>query len=269
MTQQKHPPAFIERQCHATLPNCYFTGELSLPGLLKNIQNAADEHSKALGVSYPAMQEQSLFFVLFQQRIRMREWPVFDELFSIKTWLRPMNDRFAIRESAIIRNNKKIGESSAAFMLLDAKTRRPQRLSAFWTEESRHQIDIERDNHHADIQPLDFTAQKIKVPELPKISSLAAKISDLDINHHVSNTQYAQWMMDLLPQAFYQRQVIQEYSINFLAETLLQDIVGCHGTIAELSLEKDNHCQFYGTRQSDDKKLFTAELVSIPRDGNR
>ena len=42
--------------------------------------------------------------------------------------------------------------------------------------------------------------------------------SELDVNGHMSNTRYLDWMMDLLPASFHSGHILSEFSVTYLSE---------------------------------------------------
>ncbi len=58
-----------------------------------------------------------------------------------------------------------------------------------------------------------------------KLAQFPVRNSDLDINQHVNNTKYAQWILDAIPYDYHRSLRLKTYSVNFLSETHLQDEV--------------------------------------------
>ena len=88
------------------------------------------------------------------------------------------------------------------------------------------------------------------------------RVSDLDINQHVNNTKYAQWILDSIPYELHKVLLLKAYSVNFLAETHLGDEVRVERKAStRLSQEANSGQTIYrGLRVSDDRVLFTAAL---------
>ena len=85
--------------------------------------------------------------------------------------------------------------------------------------------------------------------------------SDIDLNKHVNNTKYAQWILDALPIQLLQAGVeLKEYEVNFLAETKSQDVISVLQTSQDIPAEHLVITQFQGIRQSDNKPVFSAQM---------
>jgi len=73
---------------------------------------------------------------------------------------------------------------------------------------------------------LDIAAERITLrQDLPEVARFEVRNSDLDVNGHVNNTRYAQWVTDTMTTDELARFAIDEYEVNFLAETGVGDTV--------------------------------------------
>lgn len=224
---------------------------LGLFGLLGLLQDAAVEHASQLGLTYQNMMDRGFFWVLIQQRLRMRRYPRWNDEVRITTWAKSINGIYAVREYEIYLGDEKIGECSTTWMILDSQTHKPKRL-----EKSEYTFVMREDGG------LDFGTEKIRLPELTYIRTVTVKISDLDINQHVSNTKYAQWMLDTIPVDYHRDYVVKEYSVNFSGETFLDDDIDCLSSLEQPEFTANECVYFSGVRQSDGKSVFSAKLVS-------
>lgn len=224
---------------------------LGLFGLLGLLQDAAVEHANSLGLSHQNLLEKGFFWVLIQQRLRMTRYPRWNETICIKTWAKSINGIYAVREYEIFLGDEKIGECATTWMILDSQTHKPKRLS-----QAAHSFIT----HASDSMTLQ--TEKIQLPELTYINTLTVKISDLDINQHVSNTKYAQWMLDTIPVDYHRQYIVKEYSINFAGETFLGDTIDCLSSQSHPDFSPNERVYFSGIRQSDGKAVFRAKLVS-------
>ncbi|PIE42418.1 MAG: acyl-[acyl-carrier-protein] thioesterase [Gammaproteobacteria bacterium] len=243
----------FEKTYTVNILNSDINGRLGLLGLLDILQDIADEHANSVGLTYEVMLNKGFFWVMFQQRTMMKRWPTFDEKFTVRTWARSVKNRYAVRESEIIFAGDKIGACSTTLMLLDAKTHRPKRLSS---------ADLGFEGR-TDYQ-FDFKTEKIRLPELKPARDITVQISDLDINQHVSNTRYAEWILNTLPIDYHRRYTIEEYSANFINETFFADDVQCLSRPQLSEVMTDEILHFSGVRHQDNKTVFKAKLISRP-----
>lgn len=224
--------------------------KLGLFGLLAIMQDMAFEHSTMLGFGYEDVVEKGFFWVLVRQKLRMHSWPNWNDKIRVTTWSKPIVGVYAFREFEFFVGEEKIGDCSTTWMILDAKTRRPRSI----------------DNSDSLFQPrkdysLDYTADRIDAPEnLELTKTFDVRISDLDMNEHVNNIKYTQWFLDAVPYVYHQKYYIEEYEINFLAETFLDDSLEAYSNMNELvPTVSTKEVFFVGKRASDSKTAFIAK----------
>jgi medium-chain acyl-[acyl-carrier-protein] hydrolase len=75
-------------------------------------------------------------------------------------------------------------------------------------------------------KPLPFA--KGKLPSLQEVGyeeQMPVRWHDIDLNRHVTNTRYLQWVLETLPADVLEKQQLQEIDIIFKAESALGDTV--------------------------------------------
>jgi medium-chain acyl-[acyl-carrier-protein] hydrolase len=107
---------------------------------------------------------------------------------------------------------------------------------------------------------LDFDAEKIQPQtEVVTLAQFQVRNSDIDMNQHVNNTRYAQWVLDAIPFSSHSRFNLKEYEVNFIAETKAGDVI----TIQEARANADvsnGQVFFQGFREADSKVTFTVRM---------
>lgn len=234
---------------------------LGLYSLLNLLQDAGWDHAIKLGHGHDSTLARKTFWVLTRQHLRMSKWPVWGQTLEITTWIRPVTGAIATRdfELRIIEGEKseKIGEATSGFILLDADTRKP-------LKDGVSSLEFEARTEGV----LALETPKIAVLEMPSTDAAGARKfqvrnSDIDLNEHVNNTRYVQWVLDAMPIEWHAQYRLEDYQINFLIETKLGDTV----EVRFKALEGDEttaktKLQFQGFRESDGKTIFTAVLES-------
>lgn len=214
-----------------------------LYALLNLIQDVGWQHAVSLKWDFTG---QGLSWVFTRQKLVMKRWPLWNEVVSIQTWLRPATDSpFVFRDYELHVKGEKIGECTSSFTLMDSATRKLAKpdwspLAAIWRPEGN----------------LALAPQKILLrPDLASLTDFEVRNSDLDLNYHVNNTRYAQWILDAVPLEKLLTTELHEYEINFLAETKKGDVV-----TLQQSEEGGEIVQFQGLRKSDGKVVFSARM---------
>ena len=229
---------------------------LGLVGLLKILQDVAWIHGGHLGHGFDAMLSRGWIWVLARQKLVVSGWPEWGDSVDVRTWVRPFNGLLALRDYEIWTGERKLGESAASWLVLDADTRRPLRLSAgegaFAT----------RAEGGLGLNPAKIAATE----DLRPLAQFKVQTSDLDVNGHVNNVRYAQWILDAAPASAHRAYSVREYEVNFLAESR----VGDHVTIEWDGASGGSIVcpRFQGRREGDGKVVFAARLQARQSDGS-
>ena len=222
-----------------------------LYSILNLVQDVGWLHGIHLQVSLPKNQN----WVFTRQKLVMQQWPLWNETVTIRTWLRPPVGFFLYRDYEIFlgdtKENKKIGQCTSTLAIMDLQTRKI--VDADWSQYDS----IWRPNGH-----LSQIAEKIILnSKLQDMAQFQVRNSDLDMNQHVNNTKYAQWILDAVPLDVIQSPVsITDYEVNFLAECKSGDWVQVLRTMTDSTAETPALTQFQGLRVADKKPVFTAQI---------
>lgn len=220
-------------------------GRAGLYAILNFIQDVGWMHARQMKVQLDPSQA----WVFTRQTLTMDSWPKWNETITIKTWIRPpQSDVFFFRDYEISIGDKKIGECTSTFSVIDMNTRKmvapdQKKLGAVY-----------REDHNRTEAPEKIPWQA----EAQEVAQFQVRNSDLDMNNHVNNTKYAQWILDAIPLDILKGDVhLQKYEVNFLAETSSGDQVNLQML---KPAENTKLTQFQGVRAADGKPVFTARL---------
>ena len=172
------------------------TGKLSLPmiynlAILSSTQQAIDldigpeyTHAKGLG------------WVVLQQLVTIKRRPKDGETITLFTKAKQFNPFFAKREYRLIdADGNDLVIMNGLFSMIDMNKRKLARIPKDMAEayQPEHVRKIPRD---PGVTPFDETCDADYVQEY------MVRYLDIDSNHHVNNSKYAEWMSDVLPVEF-------------------------------------------------------------------
>lgn len=220
-------------------------GRVGLYAILNFIQDVGWMHARQMQIKLEPHQG----WVFTRQSLSMQSWPRWNETITIKTWLRPPTSGvFFYRDYEIYHNNEKIGECTSTFSVIDMQTRKMVSLDL-----TKYSVVYREDYAHS-TQPEKIMWQE----QTQELAQFQVRNSDLDMNNHVNNTKYAQWVLDALPLDLLKGNThLEKYEINFMAETKSGDVVSVQmSPVAGDS----NTTQFQGVRLADNKPVFTARM---------
>jgi acyl-ACP thioesterase len=228
---------------------------ISLVGMLNFLQDTAWIHAEHLGWGFDALIEKGTLWVLSRQKLVMTDWPVWDDKVTIQTWPRRSGSILALREFAILVGDRKVGECSTSWIVLDWNTRKVQRLDRIMSDMVTRSEGV-----------LDIAAERITPrQDLPEVARFEVRNSDLDVNGHVNNTRYAQWVTDTMTADELARYAIVEYEVNFLAETGVGDTVAIERDDGTPAADGSLTRQYQGRKTTEAKPAFAARLTLRPR----
>lgn len=218
--------------------------QAGLYAVLSFIQDVGWQHSFHLGIKLPKHQG----WVFTRQKLTMTAWPDWNDVVTLKTWLRQPEGAFVYRDYEIYVEDRLLGTCTSSFTVMDLESRKLalqdwSEYPVFWQDPSKV-----------------FSTKPDKVTlktECTKVSEFEVRNSDIDLNEHVNNTRYASWILDSLPMSRLKGGVIlKRYDVNFLAEMKLGDVV----VMEQKGETPEGALHFQGLRKNDQKPVFTATL---------
>ena len=224
-----------------------FTRHLTVPAVLNFLQESAWHHAASNGFGWQELMDKGQIWVLSLMKVKIDRLPDWDEKVQLLTWSKGGKGLYAYRDFELFdMNGKKLASASSAWLILDAKTRRPQRTDDFGKQfpsnpnRSAMDEDVVRD-HEQD---------KAECTSFFEVST-----SDIDMNEHVNNVCYVRWALDAFSVDFLQKNTVKEINISFLSEAIEGDKVGVCLTSAD-----DKKYRAVVVRESDKKELAKVTL---------
>lgn len=194
-----------------------FNKKLKLNSLFNYMQEAAYNHACTLGAGYEDLASQSYFWVLSRVKIKVLQYPEWGDKIKLETWPKGINRLFALRDFIIrdIKGNE-IALATTAWLVLDKKSMKPQRVQAL-----QHTLP-DNEGKYA----LDDGLAKIGYKNEFEFEVLrTAAYSDIDVNNHVNNAKYVEWILDCFPEESYLNKEIKSLQLNFISQTKLGNSV--------------------------------------------
>ena len=223
-------------------------GQAGLYSILNFIQDVGWQHAIHLEVQL----KEDHGWVFTRQNLIMWDWPNRNEIVTLKTWLRaPSPIGFLLRDYEISIGDRKIGECTSAFTVMDMKLRKMAQVD--WTPYAS----IWRNDGYLQSHPGKINIEK----ETLDLAQFEVRNSDIDSNNHVNNTRYAQWILDSIPiETLRAGTRLHQYEINFLAETKMGDLIKVQKGQQDRLEDDTALIYFQGVRTVDQKIVFSARM---------
>ena len=227
-----------------------YRGQATLPALVSYMQEAAWENTATLGISMYELLERGLTWVLQRMRVEMFRYPRHRENITVETWASGRERVFLHRDFRIYSESRELlGQATSVWLVMDVVKRQLVSVPDFIMA-----VEVVPGQ-----EPLPFA--KGKLPQLQKAEheqQVPVRWHDIDLNRHVTNTRYLQWVLDTLPLEVLEQKQLQELDIIFKAESVLGDTVASAVSAAEGAAEVYLHRL---TSQESGKELVQAKTV--------
>lgn len=195
------------RTCH-----CDMQGRWRPSAILEAMQEAAGTHAELLGCGRDRLLSDNIVWIISRVELHMDRYPAIGERVTVETFPMPCRrcffPRYFVFRDAL---GNTLGCAGTLWVLLDLTTRRmtaPQSVA-------------ECIPNNADLMPpLPLPHTVPRTDGTVQTLLRTAAYSDLDVNAHVNNARYADWLSDALGTAVMRQYCLRTLHINYAAEVL-------------------------------------------------
>jgi acyl-ACP thioesterase len=190
-------------------------GEATAPALCRFMQETAMHHAEHLDLGQNRLAAMNMAWVLVRLRFRLSAAPAMGAGVTVTTWPSGIDRLFFYRDFRIVAAGAEVMATTTAWFVIDLASRTRQHPDKFF---------------HSEFplgEPL-FPSKPARLKGIvPDESGPAVPVlySDLDVNAHVNNVRYLEWVLDGLPLEFHQQHQLREAELNYMAEAVGGDEV--------------------------------------------
>ena len=201
-----------------------FNNKLKVNSLFNYIQDIAAEHAEKLQVGREDLEKHDIFWVLSWIKVKISDYPKFGESIKIKTWTKRQHRLFSLRDLLISNEKDEVfARVTTAWLLVNYKTMRPTSIENL-------PLPV---NYHPSEDALTEVPEKIPaLNEKELVFKKKIKYSDIDVNQHVNNAKYVEFLLDSFSKEQFRDNEIKEITLSFLAEAKF-------GNEIEIYIEKE------------------------------
>ncbi len=193
-------------------------GNFKLAALLSLCQEVAYMHSTRLGFGYERLHALDLAWVLSRAQVDVERMPAWREEVIVKTWHKRQSGLYSLRDYTLeTLDGEPLVKVTTSWLIINIATRRITRLDRV------PQGDRAIEFCTYDCDAIENEAPRLDAPEGGySLDSHRVRYSDIDLNQHVNNAKYVEWLIDRLPRSV---EGLRRFVINFNHEALLDQIV--------------------------------------------
>jgi len=238
-----------ERKYSVNVFDTDHTGKLCSGAIFNYFQDLAGRHASLLGFGREHLMTNGSFWVLSRITVEIENLPLAWEEVTLRTWPRGTETIFALRDIELYdANGKRLAAAATSWVVVDYQTRKLQRPDKALSHLNSTFPDTKA-----------LSANAVKIPAMPvdNHSVINTKVSsgDLDVNLHVNNARYIQWVLNSYDPQFISTYTPHTIDVNYLSEAHFNDEI----SIYKASGKEDGTCFFHSLVRNND----SAELCRI------
>ncbi len=188
------------------------------------MQEIAEDHAVLVGLGRVDLIDTiGLGWVLTRMHVNMQKYPRLGETIRVSTWpLKPTKLTFLRHFMFHNSQGEELGRAASQWVLFDIKERILRRTGV-----------LGEYPHNPEAQSVLPAPGKIILPEkMQQADARRVLYSDVDMNGHMNNTKYLNWICELFPSSFLKAHRMGDIRINYISEAYIDqsiDLFTCEG----------------------------------------
>lgn len=225
---------------------------LKISSVFNFMQVAAGLNANQLGFGFEQLTPKGYFWILSRVILEWHGNVSFDEEIILETWPKGVEKLFATRDFKFYTDNGDcIGNATTSWLMMDSNSGRPVMLNSGMFDLPAYNIP----------PAIDELPGKISEPEIVEFSSQRkATYSDIDVNQHVNNAKYIEYIFDALPVNKFMDMNNCRVQINYLKEVKIDETIFLH--YGKTGSDQNNYLIM--ATNADEQKVFQTQLFFKP-----
>ena len=234
--------------------DCDMNGQWRPSALLTAMQETSGAHCALLGCGRDDLLKRGIVWILARSEVQMDRYPNIGETITVQTFHKPVRLRFfpryyIFKDSA----GDVIGKAGTLWLLMDIHTRQ--------TIPAGDIAALLPDNSDL-AAPMALPATVGQLQGEETVSVYHPVYTDLDVNGHVNNTRYADWLCDALGIDLLRQKRIAVFSVDYRREVMPGDEI-------RMTLHRDdNGFSLFGARGDTPAFDIGGAFAADPAPGN-
>jgi len=209
---------YFERQFELRYSEMDRFGIATPTTMLKLIEETAADHCRDIDMSLYDLERMNIGWVLLSGIIQMDRYPAYKENITIRTWLSSYSLIKGYRENIIFDEQWNIiGRAKGIWVFFDINRRRPmpilESIKSKWSY--CEELSLEQNIVHK-IEAIDKASY---------ITEYHVRRFDTDMNKHVNNIRYLQWVIESMPEEYADNYFLHIIDGRFIGEAQYGDTI--------------------------------------------
>lgn len=231
----------------ATHSDCF--GRLKPSSICYFVQEVAGQHCLELALDWDTLAQRRMFWAIIRHRVQITRLPSKGETITVQTW--PMPTTRAYYPRSVVGYDAEGGElfrSISIWVLMDMDTRA-------MILPGKSGVDVPGLLLGSELAP----PKSLAPVRLSAEATRKVRFTDVDINGHMNNCRYLDWVCDLLPSGFHHGHPIKEFTLCYMAEAREGEALNLQWELTQgggLRVETVRHSETDGQNH----RIFSADI---------
>jgi medium-chain acyl-[acyl-carrier-protein] hydrolase len=188
------------------------------------MEDIAGLHSESVGFGLSNAEERQKIWVVLDWKVKIYHRPAYGQKVFAQTWSNKTNVACAFRDYELFdEQGGLIAAGTSRWVLIDMKTRKPQRLTSGIVE--LYECETDKKAFEEGMEKLILTQDMIS--QTSHSQKYVVLRRDIDANRHMHNLNYLEAAVEILPQEVYEQGEYDNIRITYRKEILYgEDVTG-------------------------------------------
>lgn len=226
-----------------------FSKKLKLSSFFVYFQDIATDHAEDLGLGRAHMEDLGVIWVLVRIKLDVIKYPKWNDKITVETWPQQPN-RIEFERNFIVYDSDDniVAKAFSTWVIIDVNNRKLRRSSYIKPNFPM----VERD------KVLDCQLGKIRAKGELKLSyKKTVGYSDIDMNEHLNNSKYVDYIMDCFSMDQHKNYFIKTIEVDYTHEALPSETIILY---TDLSVAENNIVYIEGIGEENNKIIFKSQI---------
>jgi len=250
-----HPVPVYSKDFEIDVSHVDFTGRLKLSSLFQFFQDAATLHADTLGIGMREIHKTyNALWVLVRMRVDIERYPAWGDRITVETWPEKPH-KFEFMRNFLARDNTGhiLAKAVSTWVVIDIDTRKLKMVEPLYSTYPLSNRERPIDCKLGRFQPKGSLEAVYKRP---------IGYSDIDINEHLNNSKYIDFIMDCFSLEYHKNFIIESIEINYKNEAFAGDTITLFKDKASLNSDL---VYIEGINEDNEQLIFKSQLKVRPR----